>query len=93
MARATHVKWPGCPNPPNWRVFCLESIGGRRICEPAGVLDRLRWLFPLVVALVLPLAGVILVAARFAEGDRDEARYLAAATLLGVALYALVVFR
>ena len=56
------------------------------------MLDRLRWLFPLVVAFILPLAGAILVAARLAEGDRDEARYLAAATLLGVALYTLVVF-
>ena len=56
------------------------------------MLDRLRWLFPFVVALVLPLAGVILAAARFAEGDREEAGRLAAATLLGVALYALFVF-
>lgn len=64
----------------------------RGICEPARVLDRLRWLFPLVVAVVLPLAGAILTAARLAEGDRDEARALAAATLLGVALYALFVF-
>jgi hypothetical protein len=64
----------------------------RRICEPAGVLDRLRWLFPFVVALVFPLAGVILAAARFAEGDRDDGRRLLAATLLGVALYALFVF-
>ena len=56
------------------------------------MLDRLRWLFPLVVALVLPLAGVVLAAARVAEGDREQAGQLAAATLLGVALYALFVF-
>jgi hypothetical protein len=56
------------------------------------MLDRLRWIFPFVVAVVLPLAGVLLAAARFADGDRDEARLLAAATLLGVALYAFFVF-
>jgi hypothetical protein len=56
------------------------------------VLDRLRWAFPFVVAVLFPLAGVILAAARFAEGDRDEAVRLAAATLLGVALYAFFVF-
>jgi hypothetical protein len=56
------------------------------------MLDRLRRLFPFVVALVLPLAGVILAAARLAEGDRDDGRRLAAATLLGVALYAFFVF-
>ena len=54
------------------------------------MLDRLRRLFPFVVALALPLAGVILAGARFAEGDRDEALRLAAAALLGVALYALL---
>jgi hypothetical protein len=56
------------------------------------MLDRLRWIFPFVVAVVLPLAGVLLAAARFADGHRDEARLLAAATLLGVALYAFFVF-
>jgi hypothetical protein len=56
------------------------------------MLDRLRWIFPFVVAVVLPLAGVLLAAARFIDGDPDEARQLAAATLLGVALYAFFVF-
>jgi hypothetical protein len=54
------------------------------------MLDRLRWLFPFVVALALPLAGIIIAAVRFAEGDRDDGLRLAAAALLGVALYALL---
>jgi Na+-driven multidrug efflux pump len=56
------------------------------------MLDRLRWIFPFVVAVVLPLAGIVLAAARLVEGDHDEARQLAGATLLGVALYAFFVF-
>ena len=56
------------------------------------MLDRLRWIFPFVVAVVLPLAGILLAAARLIDGDRDEARQLAAATLVGVALYAFFVF-
>jgi hypothetical protein len=54
------------------------------------MLDRLRALFPFAVAVALPLAGVVLALARFAAGGRDEALRLAAATLLGVALYALL---
>ena len=57
------------------------------------MLDRLRWLFPFVVALALPLAGVVLAGARFVEGDRDEGLRLLAATLLGGALYALLLTR
>jgi hypothetical protein len=64
----------------------------RRICEPAGVLDRLRWLFPFVVALLFPLAGAVLAAARFVEGNGDEGRQLAGVTLLGASLYALFFF-
>jgi hypothetical protein len=56
------------------------------------VLDRLRWLFPFVVALLFPLAGVILAGARFAEGDRGDGRRLAGVTLLGASLYALFLF-
>jgi hypothetical protein len=56
------------------------------------VLDSLRWLFPFVVALVFPLAGVLLAAARFVEGERDEGLRLLGVTLLGVAIYALFVF-
>ncbi len=61
-----------------------------RICEPAAMLDRLRRLFPFVVALALPLAGIIMAAVRFAQDDRDEALRLAAAALLGMALYGLL---
>jgi hypothetical protein len=62
-----------------------------RICEPAGaMLDRLRWLFPFAVAVVLPLAGAVLAVVRFSQGDRDDGLRLAAATVLGLALYALL---
>ena len=55
------------------------------------MLDRLRWIFPFVVALVFPLAGAILAAARFVEGDRDEGLRLLGVTLLSVAIYATVI--
>jgi hypothetical protein len=54
------------------------------------VLDQLRLAFPYIVALGLPLAGLILAIARYSEGDRDEGTRLLGATLLGVALYALL---
>lgn len=54
------------------------------------MLDRLRWIFPLAIALVLPLAGAVLAVVRYAGGDRDEALRLAAASLLGLMLYALL---
>jgi len=54
------------------------------------MLDRLRELFPLIVAVALPLAGAVLAIVRFADGDRDEGLRLAAATVLGSALYALL---
>ena len=56
------------------------------------MLDRLRRLFPFVVALVFPLAGALLAGARFVEGDRDDGLRLLGVTLLSVALYALFVF-
>jgi hypothetical protein len=54
------------------------------------MLDRLRWLFPFAVAVMLPLAGAVLAVIRFADGDREDAVRLAAATVLGLALYALL---
>jgi len=54
------------------------------------MLDRLRELFALIVAVALPLAGAVLAIVRFADGDRDEGLRLAAATVLGSALYALL---
>ena len=56
----------------------------------ALMLDRLRGSFIYVVALVLPLAGVVIAAIRFAEGDRDEAVRIAAAALLGTCVLALL---
>ena len=53
------------------------------------MLDRLRRLFPFAIAVALPLAGAVLALVRFADGDRDEGLQLAAATVLGLALYAL----
>jgi Na+-driven multidrug efflux pump len=64
------------------------------MCEPAGmlarVLDQLRLGFPYIVALGLPLAGFVLAGAKFSEGDRDDAARLVGASLLGCALYALL---
>ena len=54
------------------------------------MLDRLRVLFPFVVAVALPLAGAILAVVRFTDGDRDDGLRLAAASLFGLALYALL---
>lgn len=54
------------------------------------MLDRLRWIFPYAIAVALPLAGVVLAVMRFADGDRDDALRLAAASLLGLCLYALL---
>lgn len=54
------------------------------------MLDRLRDLFPLVLAVALPLAGAVVAILRFSDGDRDEALRIAVATLLGLALYALL---
>ncbi len=54
------------------------------------MLDRLRVLFPYIVAVALPLAGAVLAVLRFVESDRDGALRIAAASLLGLALYALL---
>ena len=56
------------------------------------MLDRLRMLFPYIVALALPLAGVIIAVIRYADGERDDALRIAAAALLGLSLYALLLF-
>lgn len=54
------------------------------------VLDRLRAGFPYIVALGLPLAGLLLAIIRFSAGDRDEGVRLLGATAVGCALYALL---
>lgn len=56
----------------------------------AMMLDRLRASFPYFLAVALPLAGAILAVVRFADGDRDDALRIAAASVLGLALYALL---
>ena len=56
------------------------------------MLDRLREAFPYVIAVVLPLAGVIIAAFRYSEGARDAALRVALAALLGMCLYGLFVF-
>lgn len=56
----------------------------------APILDFLRANFAYFVAVALPLAGVVLAIVKFADGDRDEGLRIAAASLLGVCLYALL---
>ena len=53
------------------------------------MLDRLRQAFPYVIAVVLPLAGVIIAALRYAQGERDDALRIALAAFLGLCLYGL----
>jgi len=54
------------------------------------ILDRVRGVFLYAIAVVLPLAGVILAGVRYTEGERDEALRIALASLLGIFVYALV---
>ncbi|MDP2712846.1 MAG: hypothetical protein Q8O56_16680 [Solirubrobacteraceae bacterium] len=69
-------------------MAALGTPARQRICEPAGfMLDRLRAVFPIALAIVLPLAGIIIAGARYADGDRDEALRMAAASLVGGAIY------
>lgn len=56
------------------------------------MLDRLRTAFPYIVAVALPLAGVIIAVLRYTQGDRDEGVRIAVAALLGMFLYGLFVF-
>ena len=54
-----------------------------------AILDWLRAFFPYAVALILPLAGLVLAGAKYAEHQRDEAWRLAALSLVGCLLWAL----
>lgn len=54
------------------------------------MLDAARGVFIYVLAALLPLAGLILAAVRFAEGDRHEGAMVLAAALLGAFAYLLV---
>jgi hypothetical protein len=58
----------------------------------APVLDFLRGAFAYIVAFALPLAGAILAIVKFAAGDRDEGLRIAAAAVLGICVYGLVLF-
>jgi hypothetical protein len=54
------------------------------------VLDFLRVNFGFIVAVVFPLAGVVMAAAKSLEGDRDLGVRLGLASLLGVCIYAVL---
>ena len=56
----------------------------------APILDFLRRYFAYFVAFFLPLAGVVLAAIKFAEGDRDDALRIAAVALLGMCIIGLL---
>ena len=62
----------------------------RPIGQTASVLDRLRGAFIYIVAALLPLAGIILAAVRYAQGERDESLRILLATFIGVCLYGLL---
>ena len=51
---------------------------------------RIASVFPFVLAAVLPLVGLILAAVWVADGRRQEAGMLLAASLLGAVVYAIV---
>jgi hypothetical protein len=61
----------------------------RPIGEDPRVLDRLRWVFPYAVAVLLPLAGVIIALVRYTQGDREDALRIALAAFVGLCLYGL----
>ncbi|HVF78011.1 MAG TPA: hypothetical protein VNA28_06920 [Solirubrobacteraceae bacterium] len=56
------------------------------------MLDRLRQAFPYIVAVALPLAGVVIAVLRYSQGDRDDGLRIGVAALLGLFLYGLFVF-
>ncbi|MGH2899386.1 MAG: hypothetical protein ACRDMZ_11980 [Solirubrobacteraceae bacterium] len=56
----------------------------------AQILDRLRVWFPYIVAVALPLAGIVIALLRYSQGDRDDALRIAVAAFLGICLYGLL---
>jgi hypothetical protein len=48
------------------------------------------WLLPVVLAVVLPLVGILLTAQAAAMKDRERALRIGAATVLGIFVYLLV---
>lgn len=55
------------------------------------MLDRLRAAFPYIVAVALPLAGIVIAVLRYSQGARDDALRIAVAAFLGMCLYGLFV--
>jgi hypothetical protein len=55
------------------------------------VLDRLRTAFPYILAVALPLAGLVLAIVRYSQNERDDALRIAIAAVLGMFLYSLFV--
>ena len=53
------------------------------------MLDHLRAAFPYIVAVALPLAGVIIAVLRYSQDQRDDGLRSAAAAFLGMCLYGL----
>jgi hypothetical protein len=66
--------------------------GARRrpIRQTAGVLDYLRGAFVYIVAALLPLAGAILAAVRYSQGERDESLRILLAAFIGVCVWGLL---
>jgi hypothetical protein len=56
------------------------------------MLDRIRVLFPYIVAVALPLAGVVIAVVRYTQGEREDGLRIALAAVLGMFLYGLFVF-
>lgn len=52
--------------------------------------DRIAFAFPLIIAALLPLAGMALAALRYGQDDRAEAGLTLAAAMLGTVVWALV---
>ncbi len=56
------------------------------------MLDRVRVAFPYIVAIALPLAGIVIAILRYTQGGHDDALRVAVAALLGLFLYGLFIF-
>jgi hypothetical protein len=56
------------------------------------MLDQVRVAFPYIVAIALPLAGIVIAILRYTQGEHDDALQIAVAALLGLFLYGLFIF-
>ena len=52
--------------------------------------ERATAIYPVAIAAALPVAGIVLALVRFSENDRREAGVMAAAAILGAAIWAIV---